>query len=423
MSKLNFDEFPAYSEQIWKQLATKELRGKPLESINFHEGALVLKPVSFDAGQSLKLRKPSKGQGNSWLIRQNVLQSDSVEIIKSVLSGGVDVVSFNPFKLQDESWDLLEEHSGVQLVLSTNQPIEGEKLVHEKLGAEGVERIVAFDFDPWAFADSDQQRFSFELPALNIPNYSIDTSALRDRGCSVEDELVFGLSAAHHCLVRLLDHGLTIDDASVLIHFKTGIGAHCLTEIAKLRVLRNLWARIVEEYEPEHSCSINTRVTARATRWNLGDQDYNTNLIRLTNCALAAVVGGVDEILAETHDGMSSEKSLRLSRNIQLLLRHESWMSHVNDPAAGSYFIENLSSKLADYVWQRFVEEESGFDEDYHSGLVQEKITASAMMDSEAINGEGTTMIGMNKFQNPYPEAELGKWLNAGNAVEKEVES
>ena len=106
-----------------------------------------------------------------------------------------------------------------------------------------------------------------------------------------------------------------------------------------------------------------------------------------------------------------------------MLLRHESWMSHVNDPAAGSYFIENLSSKLADYVWQRFVEEESGFDEDYHSGLVQEKITASAMMDSEAINGEGTTMIGMNKFQNPYPEAELGKWLNAGNAVEKEVES
>jgi methylmalonyl-CoA mutase len=84
------------------------------------------------------------------------------------------------------------------------------------------------------------------------------------------------------------------------------------------------------------------------------DENENTNMIRATTMALSAVTGGVDTLNVMTADHKGSAFHRRMARNVQHLLKMECYLDRITDPAAGSFYIEQLTAKIAETAWQKF---------------------------------------------------------------------
>ena len=83
-------------------------------------------------------------------------------------------------------------------------------------------------------------------------------------------------------------------------------------------------------------------------------------MIRTTTQAMAAVIGGVRRLSllpADAFGGDSTPFTRRMARNVQHLLRMESYLDRVVDPAAGSYYLETLTEQLAERAWRQFQSE------------------------------------------------------------------
>ena len=100
----------------------------------------------------------------------------------------------------------------------------------------------------------------------------------------------------------------------------------------------------------------------------------------------------------ETPDDFSE----RIARNQQLLLKEECHFNKVVDPAAGSYFIENLTISIATQAWELFlkVEDEGGMLEAVKAGKVQEAINASNKARHDSVSKRKEILLGTNQYPN-----------------------
>ena len=135
---------------------------------------------------------------------------------------------------------------------------------------------------------------------------------------------------------------------------------HYFFEIAKLRALRILFAEIGAYYNVD-----SPKVFIQSTTTK-GD-DHLDNLLTNTTQAMAAITGGTDAIIVTPHLGgtASGELSLkdlsftqRIARNVSNLIDEESHFGKVLDPAAGSWYVTNLTQQIVDRAWQKFTDME-----------------------------------------------------------------
>lgn len=131
-------------------------------------------------------------------------------------------------------------------------------------------------------------------------------------------------------------------------------------------------------------------------------------MLRCTLAAFGAGVGGADSLLVFPFDvaidggfpGTATSFARRIARNTQLLLLEESHVGRVLDPAAGSWFVEDLTQRLAEQAWQHFqaIEARGGFAEarDFIAGQIAE-IAARRRDD---IAHRRTAITGVNEFPN-----------------------
>jgi methylmalonyl-CoA mutase len=104
-------------------------------------------------------------------------------------------------------------------------------------------------------------------------------------------------------------------------------------------------------------------------------------MLRTQTEAMSATLGGADSLTVEPFDVIfrqPGEFSERIARNQQLILKEEAFFDKVADPGAGSYYIENLTSLIAENSWKLFleIEERGGFLSCYESGFISEKLAA-----------------------------------------------
>ncbi len=102
------------------------------------------------------------------------------------------------------------------------------------------------------------------------------------------------------------------------------------------------------------------------SEWNKTVYDPYVNMLRTQTEAMSAILGGTDSLTVEPFDiafRKPDEFSERIARNQQLILKEEAYFDKVADPAAGSYYIENLTNLIAEHAWKLFVEieEKGGF--------------------------------------------------------------
>jgi methylmalonyl-CoA mutase len=186
-------------------------------------------------------------------------------------------------------------------------------------------------------------------------------------------------------------------------------------EIAKLRAARLLWSKIIEAWSAEaalkHAMFIHTNTSA----WNQTIYDPYVNLLRGTTETMSAVIGGTDSLTVRPYDAafrLADNFSNRVARNTQVVLKEESYLDKVIDPAAGSYYIEKLTATLIERAWELFlqVEEKGGFHKSLIDGFIQAAVRESAESRMKNLANRKNIMVGINQYPNFQEEmsAEIG---------------
>ena len=174
----------------------------------------------------------------------------------------------------------------------------------------------------------------------------VNSLQLNNAGAYIYQELGYALAWGNEYLNRLTEAGVPVDLAAKKIKFNFGISSNYFMEIAKFRAARMLWANIVKAYNPQCECACKMIAHAETSSFNLTLFDAHVNLLRTQTEAMSAAIAGVNSITVTPFDKAyetPNDFSERIARNQQLLLKEESHLNRIVDPAGGSYYIENLT--------------------------------------------------------------------------------
>lgn len=240
------------------------------------------------------------------------------------------------------------------------------------------------------------------LPLPNFYGLVIRSHAFANGGANSSQETGFLLSKVTEYITRLTEAGLSADALwqNLLLH--TAIGGDYFFELSKLRALRMLIRSIAQTYGVTDP---NVKILASSGLWSKSLFDPNVNLLRNTTEGMAAILGGCDAVLIQPHDSSyktPTDFSHRIALNISNLLRAESYLDKVADPAGGSYYIETLTGQIAEQALRLFQEVESkgGFELAFESGYMTTAIRAVRDQKEKDVAGRRQVYVGTNKYPN-----------------------
>lgn len=249
--------------------------------------------------------------------------------------------------------------------------------------------------------------------AKSLPGYrvvGVNSVILNNSGAYCAQELAYALAWGAEYMTMLTEAGVPNYKAANAIRFNMGIGGNYFMEIAKFRAGRMLWAKIVEAYKaPLFTAALKDaakmNVSAETSRFNMTVFDAYVNLLRSQTETMSAALAGVDEIVATPFD-VTYEKPTdfaeRIARNQQLLLKEESHFDKVVDPAAGSFYIENLTHAIAAEAWKQFlaIQEQGGMYQMVAEGKVQAAIQENLTKRLADVAKRKEVLLGSNQFPN-----------------------
>ncbi|MBS2537199.1 methylmalonyl-CoA mutase subunit beta [Catenulispora sp. NF23] len=233
---------------------------------------------------------------------------------------------------------------------------------------------------------------------------TVDALAYHDAGASPAQELGSALATAVAYLRQLTDAGLPVADAAGQLEFRYAATADQFLTIAKLRVARRLWARVLEASGAPEAAASN-RLHAVTSSVMMTERDPWVNILRTTVACMAAGVGGAESVTVLPFDdvvGLPDDFTRRVARNTQSILLDESHLGRVVDPAGGSWYVERLTDDLARAAWAWFqeIERAGGMRSALVGGLVAERIGAAWERRTAAIARRREPILGVSEFPN-----------------------
>ena len=411
MSKSLFNEFEPVSLKEWKQKIQADLKGADYNETliwKTNEG-IDVKPV-YHPDDFDELPNISNTKATTFKICQTVYVSDAKnansKAVEALIKGSESIKFVVPSK------DISLEHLLTNIDLAST-PIHFELQFLDVEFTKQLSSIpskagIYINIDiignlaksgNW-FKDLKEDHFALDeiIKNSNILTSSlgVDTSLYQNAGASIVQQLAYSLAHAN----EYLDHFGS--DIKNQISFNVAVGTNYFLEIAKLRALRLLWKTLASEYNINTDCHIFMTPTKR----NKTLYDYNTNMLRTTTECMSAILGGANTISNLAYDAIyhkDNEFGERISRNQLLVLKHESYLDKVNNPSDGAYYIESLTTQLAEKALELFkdIESNGGFLTQLKEGTIQRKIKESAKKEQEQFNNEEEILLGTNKHPNP----------------------
>ena len=437
-----FSDFPAVTTQEWMDKIMVDLKGADYEKKlvwKTNEGFKVKPFYRREDLEGLKTTEGLPGQypyirgnkkdDNTWFVRQDIRVDNPAEAnakALDLLNKGIDSLGFH-IKAKDLNADyirtLLKDIccECVELNFKTCQrhTVELAKLLTEYFKEKGYnpEKLQgSLDFDPISRMMKKGKNVSGlianakELVEVMAPYpkfrcIAVNSLALNNAGAYIYQELGYALAWGNEYLSRLTEAGVSADLAAKKIKFNFGISSNYFMEIAKFRAARMLWADIVNEYHPACLCACQMAVHAETSSFNLTLFDAHVNLLRTQTEAMSAAIAGVDSITVTPFDKAyetPNDFSERIARNQQLLLKEESHLNRIVDPAAGSYYIENLTVSIAKQAWDLFLqtEEAGGMVKAVLDSSVQNAVNSSNRARHEAVSKRKEILLGTNQYPN-----------------------
>lgn len=396
-------KFPTRTYSDWQQAAEKTIKGKPFEETlktptieDVTLEPLYTKDMLDQLGDYVPAQVAAIQHGKhqpSWLVSQEVMADSAQEYLSlmkdDILRGNETVVytGFHKFDWTNEQLIELAE-------MIVQYPI------YFKLTGDDQNILRVFDFvAPEHLPQVQGVIFSEETVKApdNVRTQLVDTVPIHHAGGTAVHELGVALSILSE---RMEDADFSNTAKNTWIRF--AIDTQFFQEIAKLRAFRVLWQAFSSAYGQEApTIPIFTETSVRS----YSKLDPYVNLLRAGNSTFAAVLGGTDAHTVHPHDFLTAPdpSSRRIARNVQLVIKEEAHVSHVIDPAAGSYFIETLTKEYVEAAWNYFleIEEAGGYSEVIKSGWLTDDIQAKWIERKKNVATRKQSLIGTNIYANP----------------------
>ncbi|MDD4190430.1 MAG: methylmalonyl-CoA mutase family protein [Mangrovibacterium sp.] len=449
-----FEEFPSVSGEDWKAKVVADLKGADFDRKlvwRTNEGFAVQPYYRQEDLESVAYLNTLPGEypyvrggrknSNEWLIRQDIIVKDLEAANKKaleVLMRGVTSLGFvfeacKPWTLDELSVllkDICLEAVEANFITGCHHLNLAERFTEYvltgKWDPENVMASIAYDpfgnylrdgrfskgYDHVVGLAKDLIAGTGTLPKFRV--LAVNGKSYGNAGASVVQELAFSLAQGAEYLSVLTDAGAPVEDVAKNIKFNLSVGPNYFMEIAKFRAGRLLWAEIVKAYLPECESGCRMVVHAETGSWNKTVYDPYVNMLRTQTETMSAVLGGATSVTVLPFNAVYEDPtafSERIARNQQLLLKEESHFDKVVDPAAGSYYIEELTALIADEAWKLFlqIQDKGGFLAAAKEGFMQKKIGEMAAKRDMNMATRRENLLGTNQFPNFTEEV--------GNAV------
>ena len=243
--------------------------------------------------------------------------------------------------------------------------------------------------------------------AAHMPRFnsiSISGYHMQEAGATAVQELAFTLADGVEYVRAARDTGMDVDAFAPRLSFFFGIGMNFFMEIAKLRAARYLWAHLLrDEFDPQDERSLMLRTHCQTSGVSLTEQDPYNNIVRTTVEAMAATLGGTQSLHTNSFDeavALPTPFSSRIARNTQLILQHETGITNVVDPMAGSYYLESLTHSLVVEASKLITEVEAlgGMTRAVESGMPKLRIEEAAARRQARVDRGEDVIVGVNRF-------------------------
>jgi methylmalonyl-CoA mutase len=439
-----FNEFAPIPTEKWEEIINKDLKGADYEKKlvwRTNEGFKVrpyYRAENLDDLNYLDVMpaefpytRGTKADSNDWEIVKNVTETEPAkanEVALASIKGGATMISFTMqgVKTAQDLATLLAgldlTKVGVQFTRPQGRAVQLTKDFIAYLEANHIDKAavkggIAYDgisccLRHGKFPTSEKAAMDTAIELVNLtadmPNFKVVNVRgiqMHNGGATIVQELGYTLGIANEYLAYATSNGLTVEQMAKKMEVTLSIASNYFMEIAKLRAFRLLWATMVSQYQPKCDCACKVRINSVASSWNKTLYDPYVNMLRTTTEGMAASLGGADTIALQPFDVAfkhDDDFSRRISRNVQIILKEESYFNKVVDPAAGSYYIENLTDSLAEHAWKQFqeVEAQGGIIKLILSGEVKKAIEESCNKRNMDIATRKYILLGTNQYPN-----------------------
>ncbi|MBA3899456.1 MAG: acyl-CoA mutase large subunit family protein [Bacteroidetes bacterium] len=431
-----FKDFPPVLAGQLKKRILKDLNGDEYGTVLWRTmDELIFEPFYTieDLEQSeIKNHKPgvhpflrgNQKAGNEWEIRQDVKVSDSLSANKKaldILNKGITSIGFitDSAEINELLKDVLIEYLEINFINSqrSQEILKNLILISEERNLNPLQLKGSVNYEPLAeMLSKGNLENTWEAQSALIAQelieggftffrgINISGDIFHNAGASIVQELAFTLAQGNEYLVSLTNK-FNIDQIAPVLQFTYSTGSSYLMEIAKIRAARLLWAKIIEQYKPQHDCTSATYIHCKTSEYTLTVADAYNNLLRATTQTMSAAIAGANAISVSPFDAATKdpeEFSERLARNIQIICAEEAFLNKVADPAGGSYYLEKLTESIAQAAWDLFrvIESKGGYIAACQEGFIQNEIEETAKHRKQALSDGNEVMVGVNKYIN-----------------------
>lgn len=405
ITKMKSQQFDQTNDAQWREEAVESLRGLPFERLitKTLEG-IDIQPlytkeqVEAELGERQdELLKSIRAEQTSsdWIIAQRTYTTKGAQFIKEIKEeidkGNESIVYDGAHKVTWTEEDLAELAK-----LAVHYPVYAFNVSKDDSFAEFYNLIEEDDRKRvhGALTGEAQLPEGFHLVRTAIG----DTIEAHLEGADTVTEL--GLTLAQAAEQASDYRSFTQFENKFLARF--AIDTQFFMEIAKLRAFRVLWQTFAKAYGHEKASRV--PVFSETSLRSFTKLDPYVNLLRAGNEALSAVLGGTDVLTVHPHNVISeiTPAGVRHARNVQLVIKKETLVEYVIDPAGGSYFIDTLTNEITEKAWDFFleIEEKGGYSAYVESGELSEKLQKLYDERLLALSKRKSSLIGTNIYAN-----------------------
>ncbi|MBU3682374.1 MAG: methylmalonyl-CoA mutase [Flavobacterium sp.] len=407
MSKPLFSDFEAVSSKQWKQQIQFELKGAEYNDTVVWDSPEGIRVKPFYHQDADTIQPISSSQASACKIGQAIFVFDldkSIARAKDTVTRGAESLHFKIDNPEIDCIKLLTSIADLAVPIHIQFGfLEANAIQKINEFAQNYPQPIAIYNDPigyfaregnWHLGSADNFELLKSIEAqLKCSYLSIDAALFQNAGANMVQQIAYSLGQANEYFNRL--------SCRQPLVFQWAVGSNYFFEIAKLRAFRSLFKLIAQEYNHTHECHIVVTPSKR----NKTIYDYNVNMLRTTTECMSAILGGADTIINLPYDALyhkDNEFGDRIARNQLLILKHESYLDKVDNPADGSYYIESLTQQLAEKSLTLFqeIESQGGFLQQLKEGVITRKIQESSAKEQALFDEGKTVLLGTNKHPN-----------------------
>jgi methylmalonyl-CoA mutase len=421
-----FPEFTPSSKSDWIAQATRDIKGKDFSQVLVSRLWDSIDLAPFYTLEDLPTPAPQSQfhpisdlpgmPPRIWSNMVSVLSGDSNEEVLQALQNGAEGLVLHLYGVEDLS-DLLK---GVLpqyipiLIQPLGNPVMALKAFLEwsdatGASAESISGGLLWTPSDLCFEQNESYGLSLETfqelqemtdPYPSFKAFCINTSRYSESGANPLDALVFALGE----LIEIVDKsGIDPEVIFSKLFLQASVADNHFGEIARLKAFRKAVVRLAKLYSLDFK-EENFTLLCQTSTWSKSILDLNTNLIRQTSEAMASVLGGANYLWVKPlYEEDSDEMHRRLARNVSTILKEEAYLDKVQDPAAGSFFIEKITSDILQLIQTEIqnIETNGGWLKALEKGEIHTKTKANRVKVQQAVAEGLISKIGTNTFLAP----------------------